>query len=123
MTTDYCSICARPADAPTATECDPICANCLARQTLRAILDAHSTLTSAAECLTDYIDDPAAISSPALIDDLDALLESLAIDADDTDATEIAETIAPIHPAFAREFAMINELCPDHFCDFENCFN
>lgn len=83
---------------------------------LARILDAHTNIDNALTAIADYCDDPAAISSPSLIADLDTLL-------DDTmpDITLAAERLDDLNTDLARRFAELTDLCPSHFCDPDNC--
>jgi hypothetical protein len=96
-----------------------------ARTALDSIIAAHMTMGGAATCLADYLDDPAAISSPSLIANLDKLIRALTslpdADPDDIDDTTIAEHLATIDPTFSRLFCERTELCPTHFSDPETC--
>lgn len=84
---------------------------------IMTLLDAHATIDLAAQCLSDYIFDPAAISSPAIISACDTIIE---LGADD-DPTTIAESLAALCPPLAKAFCACEELCPIHFSDPENC--
>lgn len=86
-------------------------------EAFNAIIAAHLSPRFAMNTICDYLDDPAAISSPSMIDALDALLG----DPDDTDTTETAEMIAAINPSAAAIFCEYAELCPIHFSDPEIC--
>lgn len=82
---------------------------------LDLILIKHFSQGGAATTITDYIDDPAAISSPSLITALDALL------GDEPEITEAHELIKTLNPSLAADIALRAELCNDHSCDPENC--
>lgn len=86
---------------------------------LNTIINSHATPRLALEAIADYCDDPAAISSPTIIAAINDLLATN--DEDDHDITLAAEKINDINPDLAREFAMITDLCPHHFCDPDNC--
>lgn len=92
-----------------------------ATDALNAIIAAHSTPRDAATTISDYLLDPAAISSPSLIENLDTLITTIATDPDDTDDAEILDALAMINPDFALIFAAANELCPLHYCDLQIC--
>jgi hypothetical protein len=84
---------------------------------LATIINAHTDLADAASTIIDYLDDPAAISSPSLINALDSLID----DAPEPDITAILEMITPLDADLAREIADQGELCPTCFSDLDIC--
>lgn len=85
---------------------------------LDTLLARHMTLGGTASCITDYLLDPACISSPSMIETLDTFLGG---DPDDTDITEIHEWLTKINPDLATQIALRAELCDACSSDAENC--
>lgn len=85
---------------------------------LHRIIMLHTSWNWAISCILDYLDDPAAISSPSLIADLDIVIGG---DPEFSDITQAHELIEEIAPQFARCFAARAELCHDHSSDPDNC--
>lgn len=84
-----------------------------------ALLDAHGgRIDDAARALSDYLFDPAAISSPTVID---ACNDIIALSGHDDDPTAIAETLMTLSEPLAKAFCNCEELCPIHICDIDNC--
>lgn len=88
------------------------------RDALNTIFLAHTSPGGAFSCILDYLDDPACISSPSLIAALDTLNGA---SPDFADITQTVELIGEFDRETAITLAMRAELCPDHYCDPENC--
>lgn len=88
------------------------------REALNLIFLKHSSTSAAISTILDYLDDPAAISSPSMIEALDIVNGA---DPDFADITQTAELISEFDAETARTLAMRAELCPIHFSDPENC--
>jgi hypothetical protein len=88
------------------------------RDALRAIIAAHQGRESdALEAIADYCDDPAAISSPGLIEDIETFFGEW-----EREITTAAEKIYMIGGIeLGKQFCAMNELCAQHFCDLEIC--
>lgn len=90
------------------------------RDALNAILLRFTSEGGALTAIADYCDDPASLSSPSMIENINTLLGTN--DEDDHDITLAAEMIYLIGgPEIGKRFCDRNELCADHFSDPENC--
>lgn len=94
--------------------------NDTARDALTTLRLAHSSIGGTATTISDYLDDPAAFSSPTVINAMTELINSLD-EPDDCDITAILEMITPLEPDLAEEIAKREELCPSCFSDIEIC--
>lgn len=88
------------------------------RAALNDIFLAHSSTSAAISTILDYLDDPAAISSPSMIEALDIVNGA---DPDFADITQTVELISEFDSETAKTLAARAELCMIHFCDPENC--
>lgn len=85
---------------------------------LSSLIASHMTLGGTASTITDYIDDPACISSPSMIELLDTVIGS---DPDDAEITELHEWLTKINPDLATQIALRAELCDACSSDAECC--
>lgn len=89
------------------------------RDAFNAIMAAHSNPDHALEAIGAYCDDPAAISSPSLLDNL-----AIFFGDNEAEITIAAEKIYMIGGIeFGKRFCAMNELCAIHFSDIENCID
>jgi hypothetical protein len=91
-----------------------------AKDAIDTIILAHTSIGGAATMICDYLDDPAAISSPTLINAMETLINELD-EPDNADITAILELITPLNADLGEEIAMRAELCPTCFADIEVC--
>lgn len=85
-----------------------------------ALVSARSEFSDdvkAAEMIGTYFIDPAAISSPTLIEKFSVLANEMGSE----DITLLHEMTLRVDRDFADVFADVNELCRVHSCDPENC--
>ena len=88
------------------------------RAALNTIFLAHSSTSGAISTILDYLDDPAAISSPTMIEALDIVNGA---DPDFADITQTIELISEFDNETALTLCARAEICPIHFSDPENC--
>ena len=86
---------------------------------LATIIAAHASRELAAETIIDYHDDPAAISSPTLIEALEVITDETSHEFLDITAT--LEAIEEIDRDLAELLAQRAELCIEHACDIAIC--
>jgi hypothetical protein len=91
-----------------------------ARDALTTLRLAHTSIGGTATTISDFLEDPAAFSSPTVIDAMTKLINSLD-EPDNCDITAILELITPFEPDLAEEIANREELCPSCFSDIEIC--
>lgn len=88
------------------------------RAALNDIFLAHSSTSAAISTILDYLDDPACISSPSLIENLDIVNGATP---DFADITQTVELISEFDRETALTLCARAELCPIHFSDPESC--
>lgn len=87
------------------------------RDALNAIIAQHSNPTHALDAIATYCDDPAAISSPSLLDNLTIFFRDK--DEEITSAGELIYLIGGID--LGTEFCIMNELCARCFTHLDIC--
>lgn len=91
-------------------------------EALEEIISAHQhRMNDASECIADFLEDEAVISSPTLIQALNVLWgETLDVQGL-VDLYTMHTTLKAINPAFAKIYADMWEICDEHSADPEVC--
>lgn len=91
-------------------------------EALEVILASHQhRMNDAAECIADFIEDEAIISSPSLIEALNVLWGSTLDTEGLVDVTTMHVTLKRINEPFALIFAEMWEVCHEHSMDIMIC--